>query len=157
MKKINLVKTLSLPKKNIKSNLYSKFLNFFFLQGKKSSIKKKIDSVFTLLAKELLYSANHLLLIFFKRLKSYVEIKKIKKRRRTFLVPVPITHSRRIYLALSWLSSSIQLNKNQIPFERKLYDEVLNILLNQRCNTLISFEKNHKLAVESRIHLHYRW
>jgi ribosomal protein S7 len=157
MKKLNLVKKETLVKKKTKGNFYSKFLNFFFLQGKKNIIKKKIDLVFILLAKELLCSANHLLLVFFNRLKTYVEIKKIKKSRRTFLVPVPITHSRRIYLALSWLSSSIQLNKSKISFERKMYEEVLNILLNQRCNTLILFEKNHKLAVESRIHLHYRW
>ena len=157
MKKMNFVKKVTVSKQVIKTNLYSKFLNFFFLQGKKNIIKKKIDLVFTLLAKELLYSPNYLLLAFFKRLKTYVEIKKIKKRRRTFLVPVPITHSRRIYLALSWLSSSIQSNKSKIAFEIKMYEEILNILLNQRCNTLTSFEKNHKLAVESRIHLHYRW
>lgn len=140
-----------------KISLYHKFINFFFLMGKKRIIKQQIDSVFKLLSKEFKVSPITLLYHFFNRLKTYVEIKKVKKRLRVFLVPIPTSICRRLHLGLKWLFSSICLNKLKISFEKKLYVEMLNILLNQSCPTLDFLEKNNKLSIESRINLHYRW
>ena len=97
------------------------------------------------------------MLLFFNRLKTYVEVKKLKKRKRNFLVPTPITRSRRTYISLFWLYSSILLNKSKVSFEKKLYDELFLILLNQPCTTIQFLEKNNTVAVESRVFLHYRW
>jgi ribosomal protein S7 len=138
-------------------NLYKKFVNYFFFKGKKNIIKKQIDNVFNRLSKELEITPNLLLLLFFNRLKTYVEVKKLKKRKRNFLVPTPITRSRRTYLSLFWLYSSLSLNKSKVSFEKKLYDELLLILLKQSCTTIQFLEKNNTIAVESRVFLHYRW
>lgn len=138
-------------------NLYKKFVNYFFSKGKKNIIKKQIDNVFNRLSKDLEITPNLLLLLFFNRLKTYVEVKKLKKRKRNFLVPTPITRSRRTYISLFWLYSSILLNKSKVSFEKKLYDELFLILLNQPCTTIQFLEKNNTIAVESRVFLHYRW
>ena len=143
--------------RKVKLSLYTKLINFFLLKGKKQIVKKKIDLVLNLLIKELQVSATVLLYTFFNRLKTYVEIKKIKKRKRTFLVPTPIAGTRRVHLTLTWLYSSIASNKSKISFEKKLYSEMFSVLLNQRCMTIDLLDKNNKLSIESRVNLHYRW
>jgi len=94
---------------------------------------------------------------FFKRLKTFVEIKKLKKRRRTFLVPIALKRHRRTFLPLHWLSESLSLNKSSISFFNKLYSEMFKICSNQSCHTLYLLSKNNKQASKNRINLHYRW
>jgi ribosomal protein S7 len=138
-------------------NLYNKFLNHFLKSGKKVIIKKIIDKVFHRLSKDFFFNFSYILVRFFKRLKTYVEIKKLKKRRRTFLVPIALKRHRRAFLPLYWLSESIRLNKSRISFYEKLYSEMYKICLNQNCHTLYLLAKNNKQASKNRINLHYRW
>jgi len=138
-------------------NLYNKFLNHFLKAGKKIIIKKVIDKVFHRLSKEFFLPFSYILIRFFKRLKTYVEIKKLKKRRRTFLVPIALKRHRRAFLPLHWLSQSILLNKSRISFFEKLYSEMFKICSNQNCNTLHLLAKNNKQASKNRINSHYRW
>ena len=138
-------------------NLYNKFLNHFLKSGKKITIKKIVDKVFQRLSKEFLLSFSYVLVRFFKRLKTYVEIKKLKKRRRTFLVPIALKRHRRTFLPLRWLSESILLNKSRVSFFEKLYSEMFKICSNQNCNTLYLLAKNNKQASKNRINTHYRW
>jgi small subunit ribosomal protein S7 len=148
-------------KKTIKTyisyNLYTKFINHFIIAGRKSLIEKNICSVFDRLSIEFNLPVSRILLYFYKRLKTYVEIKKLKKGRRTFLVPIALKRHRRSFLSLFWLSESITLNNTRISFFEKLYSEMLKICLNQNCNTLLLLSKNNKQASKNRINLHYRW
>jgi len=138
-------------------NLYTKFLNHFIVAGGKSLIEKNICSVFDRLSLEFNVPISRILLYFFKRLKTYVEVKKLKKGRRTFLVPIALKRHRRAFLSLFWLSRSIILNKTRLSFSEKLYAEMSKICLNQTCNTLYLLSKNNKQASKNRINLHYRW
>ena len=138
-------------------SLYKKFLNHFLKAGKKSTIKKIIDKVFHRLCKDFFLSFSYILMRFFKRLKTFVEIKKLKKRRRTFLVPIALKRHRRTFLPLHWLSESLSLNKSRISIFNKLYSEMFKICSNQSCHTLYLLSKNNKQAAKNRINLHYRW
>jgi len=138
-------------------NLYNKFLNYFVLGGNKLTVEKIIPQVFYRLSNEFNLPVSLILLYFFKRLKTYVEVKKVKKGRRTFLVPIALKRHRRGFLPLFWLSESISLNKSRISFFEKLYSELFKICLNQSCNTLYLLSKNNKQASKNRINLHYRW
>ena len=138
-------------------NLYKIFLNHFSKSGKTIVIKKIIEKVFYQLSRDFFLPFSYILLYFFKRLKTYVEIKKLKKRRRTFLVPIALKRHRRAFLALHWLSKSIFLNNSRISFFEKLYSEMYKICSNQNCNTLSLLAKNNKQASKNRINLHYRW
>ncbi len=138
-------------------NLYSKFVNHFIVSGKKLVIEKIIGKVFFKLSKEFNLPVSFILLRFFKRLKTYVEIKKLKKGRRTFLVPIALKRHRRTFLPLSWLSEAILLNKARISFFDKLYLEMYKICSNQSCHTLYLLAKNNKQASKNRINLHFRW
>jgi len=138
-------------------NLYSKFLNHFILEGKKLIVEKIVSQVFYRLSKEFNSSVSCILLYFFKRLKTYVEVKKVKKGRRTFLVPIALKRHRRAFLPLFWLSESISLDKTRSSFFEKLYSEMYKICLNQSCNTIYLLSKNNKQASKNRINLHYRW
>ena len=138
-------------------NLYNKFLNHFLKSGKKSVIKKIIDQIFRCLSKFFFLPVGYIIVHFFKRLKTYVEIKKLKKGRRTFLVPITLKRHRRAFLPLFWLSESLLLNKSRVSFFEKLYSEMYKICLNQNCNTLYLLAKNNKQASKNRINLHYRW
>lgn len=138
-------------------NLYSKFVNHFVLSGKKLVLEKIISKVFFRLSKEFNIPVSYILLYFFKRLKTYVEVKKLKKGRRTFLVPIALKRHRRTFLPLCWLSEAVLLNKSRISFFEKLYSEMYKICSNQNCHTLYLLAKNNKQASKNRINLHYRW
>ena len=148
---------ITLKKTTNSINLYTKFLNHFLKKGKKKIIRKKIETVFFRLSKEFLLSYSAFLLKVFKRLKTFVEIKRIKKRRRVFLVPIALKRQRRVFLSLKWLSISLFSNKSYISFFEKLYLELRKIFLNHNCQTFSLLRKNNKQATQNRINLHYRW
>ena len=138
-------------------DLYSKTVNSFMLGGGKNVMKSVIDAVFDKLASSFLCSLDNLLFIIFNSLKAYIEIKKLKRGRRTFLVPLPTKRRRRVHLALSWIFTAIQDSKLKISFEEKLYLELKKIVLKQSCLSLDCLQKNNKFVKANKANLHYRW
>jgi ribosomal protein S7 len=142
-------------KKNL--NLYKSFISFIFKAGKKYVWEKVIKNIFLLLKKNLKFSQNIILLKIFLRLYSKIEIKKIKSRKKTILVPVFISIRRRFFLSLKWLLVGVNKNKLKISLKEKLFIEIFKIVKNKSCDSLKQLELNNKNVYLNRSNFHYRW
>jgi ribosomal protein S7 len=148
--------SLSVSKLN-KLNLYKNFVNFIFKSGKKHIWEKIISDIFLLIKKNFKFSQNIILLKIFLRLYSKIEIKKIKTRRKTVLVPVFISVRRRFFLALKWLLLAVNKNKLQISLKEKLFLEIFKLTKNKSCESLKQLELNNQNVYLNRANFHYRW
>jgi ribosomal protein S7 len=140
-----------------KLNLYKNFVSFIFKSGKKHVWEQIISDIFLLLKKSLKFSQNIILLKIFLRLYSKIEIKKIKTRRKTALVPVFISVRRRFFLALKWLLVAVNKNKLQISLKEKLFLEIFKLTKNKSCESLKQLELNNQNVYLNRANFHYRW
>jgi ribosomal protein S7 len=140
-----------------KLNLYKNFISFIFRSGKKYIWEKIISDIFLLIKSNLKFSQNIILLKIFLRLYSKIEIKKIKTRRKTALVPVFISVRRRFFLALKWLLLAVNKNKLQISLKEKLFLEIFKLTKNKSCESLKQLELNNQNVYLNRANFHYRW
>ena len=127
------------------------------LRGNKIVIKQIINKVFIKLISLLSVSLERLLYSIFFKLRVFVEIKKLKRGRRIYLVPIPLNKKRRIHKILVWLFEAISQVKSKVSLEDCLYIELKKILLSEPSLATDSYVKNNKTVRESRANLHYRW
>ena len=148
----------SLAAKNLNQlNLYKNFVSFIFKSGKKHIWEKIISDIFLLIKKNLNFSQNIILLKIFLRLYSKIEVKKVKARRKTALVPVFISVRRRFFLALKWLLLAVNKNKLQISLKEKLFLEIFKLTKNKSCESFKQLELNNQNVYLNRANFHYRW
>lgn len=138
-------------------DLYNSFITFFLKSGKKLLVKSLIDEAFFKLSKKHNCTQHYLLLKFFSRIKTFVEVKKVKIRRKVHFVPFALSNQRRIHTSLKWLALAIRTNKSPTSFVEKLVQELSKIVSGQTCITVSLLNKNNKLAVSNRSNIHYRW
>jgi len=144
-------------KVNRSVNLYLKLVNYFMLCGKKIKMKEILDKVFGRLVALFLVPLEEILLCLFDKLRVFVEIKKMKRGRRTHLVPMPTKSRRKLHLVLIYIFESVLQSKSKIGFEDRLYIEIKKIVLDEPSVALDLRNKNNKFVRESRANLHYRW
>lgn len=174
-----------------KFNFYNKLVNNFLKNGKKNKINKIIVNSLIKASNDVIYTKLNLLkpkvkrrsikkkyikkklvkrnfmqslFLIFIKLSPAVEIKKIKQRNRSNLIPFVIDYKRRFYLASSYLRKSV-LYKKKTLFN-KLYLEFVSLLSKRRLclnkntlkpNSLKHKEDNYSKIFFSRANLHFRW
>jgi len=144
-------------KKKKPLNFYQSFITFFLKGGKKTRVKALIDKAFLKLSKKFKCTQHFLLVKFFAAINTFVEVKKVKVRRKVFFVPFALTRKRRVSLALKWFRNAIKINKQPIPFINKFSAEMSKIFLGEFCFTRTQLFNNNKLASSNRSKIHYRW
>jgi len=143
--------------KNIqKKNFYDLILGFFIKKGNKHKAKKLLDKTFLLLQKETKKSLPLIMGVLFFRLRTVVEIKKVKMGKRINLVPFVISPKRRLFLSMKWLKQAIKEDKRKVPFSQKLSTEILNVFFNKPCVSLNLKKENTKNAFSNRSNIYYR-
>lgn len=92
----------------------------------------------------------------FNKIRPYVEVKKVRVRRTTYMVPFPTNFQRQKHLAAQWLLDTIRKDKRKLNFQIKFKEEIIKILLN-RGETIEKKKEMYKKAEKSRSFMHYRW
>jgi ribosomal protein S7 len=139
------------------TNLYEKLLGFLTKQGDKFKAKRILSRVFLLVAKETIYSKDAALVTLFRKLNSFVEVKKVRVRRKFVLVPFPIRLKRRSYLVVKWIVQSAKKGGKRKSFATKLAKEMVNVL-NESSSKSKSLRKfNFSKALANRSNIHFRW
>lgn len=92
----------------------------------------------------------------FNKIRPYVEVKKVRVRRTTYMVPFPTNIQRQKHLAAQWLLETIRKDKRKLNFQIKFKEEIIKILLN-RGETLEKKKEVYKKAEKSRSFMHFRW
>jgi len=140
-----------------KKTLYSILIGFLTKNGKKALAVKTLTAAFLQVSKKTNLSTRQIFLNFFLRLNSFVEVRKIKIRKKTVFVPFPIVLKRRLYLTMKWLIKAAKQNKSKITLSDKLAFEIKQTLTTKDSNSLRIFKNNLELALKNRSNLHYRW
>lgn len=144
-------------KKKCTFYLYDKFLGFLIKKGHKIYAQKILNSVFTKISKKTGFSFNKIFLRIFLRLNTFVEVKKVRVKQNTYLVPFPIKFKRRIYLMLKWIMLAVKQNKKKISITDKLIFEIISIIKGFRSKALKLRRDNLSCAFRNRSNSHYRW
>ena len=139
-------------------NFYDKFLGFLIKKGKKINAKKTIENSFFYVSKKTRLSKKQILVFLFEKLNCFVEVRKIRIKRRTHFVPFSIKIKRRLYLVVKWLMKSISLNKKKISTSKKLANEILAVFKNLSNSKVLRLKRlNNNQSVANRSNIHFRW
>ena len=138
-------------------NLYYKFLGFLTKKGNKLGAKRVINDAFLKLSKQTGLSVHILLLKLFLKLNTFVEVKRVRKKRSFHIVPFSINFKRRSYLVIKWLMQAVQADIRQVSTSEKLFLEIQNTVIKYSSKSLKIRNQNISQALLSRSNIHFRW
>jgi small subunit ribosomal protein S7 len=142
----------------LKNLFYAKFLGVLMKKGKRTSAKKILDNVLVKVSRKTGLSVNLILYKVFFKLNTFVEIRRIRFRRSSYIVPFSIPFSRRIFLILKWIFLSIKLDKRKIGSVNKLSVEIFKILKNLPSSQSLKLKAlNNSQAFANKANIHFRW
>lgn len=139
------------------NNFYTTFLGFLIKKGGTHKAKKVLDNTFLAVTQKIKYSKCASLIKLFRSLNSFVEVKKVRVRRRFVLVPFPINLKRRSYLIVKWIMQTVQKDKKKSSFSKKLAKEIISVLKNTFSKTKKLRRLNFSQALANRSNTHFRW
>lgn len=143
-------------KKN--QNLYNVFVGYLIKKGNKIQAKRIIDSTFFALSTKFNLPFSVILRKILKKMGNSIEVKTIKMRKNTHVVPFAITQSRKNYLLVKKIMDSVKEDASNRSVTEKLIDELTSILVSNKSSK--SLQKNKlalKQAVSNRSNIHFRW
>lgn len=138
-------------------NLYGKFLGFLIKKGNKISAKSILNQAFFRVSKKTGLSLSNILLRLFLKLNSFVEVKRVRVRRSSHLVPFSIRLKRRYYLTIKWLLQSIKDDTRKVSMSEKLFLEISNTIKKLPSRSVKLRNLNISQALANRSNIHYRW
>lgn len=144
--------------KERKNNIFiKKLINHLMRCGKKSYAANIVYTNGFFLSRHLNKSLYSIYSDIFMRLRPYIEVRKVRVRRTTYMVPFPTNIQRQQYLVSQWLLETIRNDKRKINFNQKFREEIIKILLNQNSQTIEKKKELYKKAEKSRSFAHFRW
>lgn len=144
-------------KQKKKNYFYIVFLKFLLKSGDINKAKNIFKETFRILLKKKGLGIYSTLIEVYLKLHTNFEIRRVKIRRNSFLVPIPLTAKRKYYLICKWIFDAIKLNKSKIKMSSKLVIEILDIIQDQACESLSKKKMVETTVLENRSNAHYRW
>lgn len=140
------------------NTFYDVFIGYLIKKGNKIQAKRILDSVFFNLAQKFDLPLSSILRKILRKMGSNIEIKTIKIKKNTHVVPFAISQTRKNYLLVKKIMDTVNEDTTNRPIADKLTEELTGILLSARSNK--SLQKNKlalKQAVLNRSNIHFRW
>jgi len=100
---------------------------------------------------------SNILTTLYKKLKTFVEPKTIKKRKRNYIVPFPITKKRSFYLVAKWILNSVKKKENQ-KYRKSFSQRNYKHCFKKKKSTALKLKKiNISTSLRNKSNLHFRW
>lgn len=148
----------NLKKANKRStSLYNKFWGFLVKKGNKSQAKRILDYAFLKVYSKTNYSREESLVRIFARLNSFVEVRKVRIRRKFVLIPFPIRLRRRSYLVVKWIMQSVKNGNKKSSLSKRLAQEIFNVLTRSKSKSGSLRKYNFSKALANKSNTHFRW
>jgi ribosomal protein S7 len=138
-------------------NLYNNFLGFLIKKGNKIGAKNILTAAFLMVSKKTGYSLQALILKIFLKLNSFVEVKRVRVKRSSHLVPFSIRLKRRSYLIIKWLMQAVKEDTRKVSMSEKLFVEISNTIKKSPSRSVKLRNFNISQALSNRSNIHYRW
>ena len=97
-------------------------------------------------------SLSYFFSLFFLKLNTNIEIRKVSFRRRIHFIPIPIKTSRKIFVIFKWIKEVILNNKQNISYDNKLYNELMAVIFSESSSSIIKLK-----AYQYKSKAHFRW
>lgn len=120
--------------------------------GKKTQAEKILKNILLKISFKG-YSPQNILVLAINNVKPLIEVRNIRVKGKSYQVPVPVSKSRQLNLAIKTILKSSTGKKD---IENTLVEELINSSLNKSLSvkTTVSL---YKLASRNRLFSHYRW
>ena len=103
-------------------------------------------------------SLSYFFSLFFLKLNTNIEIRKVSFRRRIHFIPIPIKTSRKIFVIFKWIKEVILNNKQNISYDNKLYNELMAVIFSESSSSIIKLKLDNELkAYQYKSKAHFRW
>lgn len=156
-KKANLI--LKAKENTLSKNfLYAKFLGSLIKKGNKIAAARTLRDAFLKASVRTKFPIYRIFNRIFKGLDTFVEVKKVTKRKNTHFIPFPVKKKRNEFLKVKWILDSTKEDTRSVKFSDKLYVEILNLLFKKKKSKVLARKKNiHKEVLQHKANAHYRW
>jgi ribosomal protein S7 len=136
-----------------------KLIGFLIKNGNKTAaltifnkVCKKISTTIPVVSLSYFFS------LFFMKLNTNIEIKKVSFRKRVHFIPTPIKTSRKSFIIFKWIRQVISNNKQNISFYNKLYNELIAVIFLENSSSLIKLKLDNEVkAYQYKSKAHFRW
>jgi len=144
-------------KNNYNYSLYQVLLGYINKKGKKVKAKKILDTAFQKVFEQTQMLPSNALKVITTKLGSIIDVKVIKVRKNTHVVPFAVKMYRADYLLAKKIIDSVKEDVSNRPFSDKLGDELLNIIQGKTCKSVARHKQMLKQAATFRANSHFRW
>ncbi|OGK53407.1 30S ribosomal protein S7 [Candidatus Roizmanbacteria bacterium RIFCSPLOWO2_01_FULL_44_13] len=145
------------PDKVYQSLEVAKFINYVMLEGKKSVAERLVYDVFEKLKSQ----GQEPIKVFHQAIDNVSPLHEVKPRRlggASYLVPIEVRRSRKLYLALNWIITAARArsNKEFHSFAGKLLAEITDAAKNLGA-AVTKKAQTEKLAETNKAFSHLKW
>lgn len=144
-------------RKILANNLYFSLIGLLIKNGKKTKAQKVVNNSLLNCAKTTNLSIPAILNLIFKKILVFTEIKTIKQRKKTTIIPKMLSGNRRLHVSTRLLLASVNDNSSRKSVEKKLTDELLSLIKGTKSKTYLKKVENEKIALKNKSNAHYRW
>lgn len=117
-------------------NISKRFANYLIKRGKKEKILTVLFLGFQNIQKENKKSYQKILYLLFKKLHLRYELRNVKKRRRTIVLPIKINAKREYFHSIKSILNSINVKEERSSFLIIFLNEIVKIITNSKCAAL---------------------
>jgi len=139
--------------------MITKILKFLIKKGHKFTVTK----VFIQFCNQFSNTFKKIPLIYvfstlFYKLNTNVELFHIAYRRKSHFIPVPVKQMRKVYIIFKWLYLAISSSKLNISYLKKIYNEIISVLLNKQNSISLKLKRENEIkAYKFQSKIHFRW
>ena len=137
--------------------LYKKLIGLLVRKGYKNKALIILNNVLFIIMQKLKLSFSYIVFSFFNKLQTSIEVRRVVRKGKSFLVPFKIKFNRQIYLITKWILKAIEENKTEVSINAKILEVFLALYTKKNSKVLQYKENNYKQALLNKSNLHYRW
>lgn len=103
-------------------------------------------------------SLSYFFSLFFLKLNTNIEIRKVSFRRRIHFIPISIKTSRKMFVIFKWIKEAIAKNKQNSPYATKLFNELIAVVFSESSSPVMKLKLDNELkAYQYKSKAHFRW
>ena len=137
-------------------SIYKKLLGSLIKKGNKVTAKNILEDSFLKVSAQNHVPINRVLSKVFSKLETFIEVKKVKRRKSIHLIPFPIKRHRQNFLKIKWLLKGAKEDTRKVNFSEKLSLEISKIFLNKKSTAVEERKYMEKQIFVNKSNLHYR-
>ena len=133
----------------------SRFINYIMRRGKKSTAERIVYDCFDIIEEK---SGQRGIDVFKKAIDNVRPVLEVASRRvggATYQIPIEVRHSRRLALAMRWITGFAR-NRTEHTMAERLANELMSASRNEG-PAIKKKEDTHKMAEANKAFAHFRW